>query len=102
MWDIRGTVTGRSVADLIGRRRSSVPLHAVGKPGFTTMHAALTCSTERVRVGVAVCCAGVRHHGVIANSVTLVDETSAGRTDVVRVPDVIATSSKRKACRSAR
>lgn len=35
LWDIRGKVAGRSVADLIGRRRASVPLYAAGKPGFT-------------------------------------------------------------------
>ena len=34
LWDIRGKLLGRSVSDLLGRKRDSVPLYAAGKPAL--------------------------------------------------------------------
>lgn len=45
-------------------------------------HAALACTTQRVRVGVAVYCTGLRHPGLIANSVAVVDQLSDGRAEI--------------------
>lgn len=45
-------------------------------------HAALACSTERVRVGSLVYCAGYRHPAVLANAIATIDHLSGGRADV--------------------
>lgn len=45
-------------------------------------HAALACSTERVRVGALVYCAGYRHPAVLANAIATIDHLSGGRADV--------------------
>jgi F420-dependent oxidoreductase-like protein len=45
-------------------------------------HAALACSTERVRVGSLVYCAGYRHPAVLANAIVTIDHLSGGRADV--------------------
>lgn len=34
LWDIRGKVLGRSVSELLGRKRETVPLYAAGKPAL--------------------------------------------------------------------
>jgi L-alanine-DL-glutamate epimerase-like enolase superfamily enzyme len=34
LWDIRGKLLGKSVSDLLGRKRESVPLYAAGKPAL--------------------------------------------------------------------
>ncbi len=44
-------------------------------------HTALAMSTERVRVGSLVYCAGYRHPAVLANAMATIDELSAGRCD---------------------
>ncbi|MDQ3737688.1 MAG: TIGR03560 family F420-dependent LLM class oxidoreductase [Actinomycetota bacterium] len=46
------------------------------------MHAALACSTERVRCGSLVYSIGYRHPAVIAKAVTAIDHLSGGRADV--------------------
>jgi len=46
------------------------------------MHAALACSTERVRCGALVYSIGYRHPAVIAKAVTAIDHLSGGRADV--------------------
>ncbi len=45
-------------------------------------HTALALSTERVRVGSLVYCAGYRHPAVLANAVTTIDHLSGGRVEV--------------------
>jgi F420-dependent oxidoreductase-like protein len=45
-------------------------------------HAALACTTERVRVGSLVYCAGYRHPAVLANAIATIDHLSDGRADV--------------------
>ncbi len=45
-------------------------------------HAALACTTERVRVGSLVYCAGYRHPAVLANAIVTIDHLSGGRADV--------------------
>jgi L-alanine-DL-glutamate epimerase-like enolase superfamily enzyme len=34
LWDIRGKLLGKSVSELLGRKRESVPLYAAGKPAL--------------------------------------------------------------------
>jgi L-alanine-DL-glutamate epimerase-like enolase superfamily enzyme len=34
LWDIRGKILGRSISDLLGRKRESVQLYAAGKPAL--------------------------------------------------------------------
>jgi F420-dependent oxidoreductase-like protein len=46
------------------------------------MHAALACSTTRVRVGCLVYCAGYRHPGVLAKAMATIDHLSGGRADI--------------------
>jgi len=45
-------------------------------------HAALACSTERVRCGSLVYCAAYRHPAVLANAITTIDHLSGGRADL--------------------
>jgi F420-dependent oxidoreductase-like protein len=45
-------------------------------------HAALACTTERVRVGSLVYCAAYRHPAVLANAIATIDHLSGGRADV--------------------
>ena len=45
-------------------------------------HAALACSTERVRCGSLVYCAGYRHPAVLANAMATIDHLSGGRADL--------------------
>jgi alkanesulfonate monooxygenase SsuD/methylene tetrahydromethanopterin reductase-like flavin-dependent oxidoreductase (luciferase family) len=45
-------------------------------------HSALACTTERVRIGCLVYCAGYRHPAVLANAMATIDELSGGRADV--------------------
>ena len=45
-------------------------------------HAALACSTTRVRCGSLVYCAGYRHPGVLANAIATIDHLSGGRADI--------------------
>ncbi|HEX2038136.1 MAG TPA: TIGR03560 family F420-dependent LLM class oxidoreductase [Acidimicrobiales bacterium] len=45
-------------------------------------HAALACSTTRVRCGSLVYCAGYRHPAVLAKAITTIDHLSGGRVDV--------------------
>lgn len=45
-------------------------------------HAALACSTERVRVGVLVYAMGYRHPAVLASAVATVDHLSGGRAEL--------------------
>jgi F420-dependent oxidoreductase-like protein len=47
-----------------------------------TAHTALALSTERVRCGSLVYCAGYRHPGVLANAIAAIDRLSGGRADV--------------------
>ncbi len=47
-----------------------------------TAHTALAMSTERVRCGSLVYCAGYRHPGVLANAIAAIDHLSDGRVDV--------------------
>ena len=47
-----------------------------------SMHAALACTTSRVRCGSLVYCAGYRHPAVIANAIASIDHLSGGRADV--------------------
>jgi len=47
-----------------------------------TMHAALACSTSRVRCGCLVYCAGYRHPAVLAKAVATIDQLSGGRADI--------------------
>jgi F420-dependent oxidoreductase-like protein len=45
-------------------------------------HAALACSTDRVRCGSLVYCAAYRHPAVLANAITTIDHLSGGRADL--------------------
>ena len=45
-------------------------------------HTALAMSTERVRVGALVYCAGYRHPAVLANAIATIDHFSGGRADI--------------------
>jgi F420-dependent oxidoreductase-like protein len=45
-------------------------------------HTALAMSTERVRVGSLVYCAGYRHPAVLANAITTIDHLSGGRAEL--------------------
>ncbi len=45
-------------------------------------HAALACSTERVRCGSLVYCAGYRHPAVLAKAITTIDHLSGGRAEL--------------------
>ncbi|MEJ7584520.1 MAG: TIGR03560 family F420-dependent LLM class oxidoreductase [Acidimicrobiales bacterium] len=45
-------------------------------------HAALACSTDRVRCGSLVYCAGYRHPAVLANAIATIDHLSGGRAEV--------------------
>src|SRR6478609_11156722 len=44
-------------------------------------HAALACTTQRVRCGSLVYCAGYRHPAVLANALATIDHLSGGRAD---------------------
>jgi alkanesulfonate monooxygenase SsuD/methylene tetrahydromethanopterin reductase-like flavin-dependent oxidoreductase (luciferase family) len=46
------------------------------------LHAALACTTTRVRCGCLVYCAGYRHPGVLAKAVTTIDHLSGGRAEI--------------------
>jgi F420-dependent oxidoreductase-like protein len=46
------------------------------------MHAALACSTSRVRCGCLVYCAGYRHPGVLAKAIATIDHLSGGRAEI--------------------
>ncbi|MEZ5247743.1 MAG: TIGR03560 family F420-dependent LLM class oxidoreductase [Ilumatobacteraceae bacterium] len=46
------------------------------------MHAALACSTERVRVGSLVYSICYRHPAVLAKAITTIDQLSGGRADM--------------------
>jgi F420-dependent oxidoreductase-like protein len=46
------------------------------------MHAALACSTENVRCGCLVYCAGYRHPGVLAKAIATIDHLSGGRAEM--------------------
>jgi F420-dependent oxidoreductase-like protein len=45
-------------------------------------HAALACSTSRVRCGSLVYCAAYRHPGVLAKAIATIDHLSGGRADI--------------------
>jgi F420-dependent oxidoreductase-like protein len=45
------------------------------------LHAALACSTSRVRCGSLVYCAGYRHPAVLANAMASIDHLCGGRAD---------------------
>lgn len=45
-------------------------------------HAALACTTSRVRCGSLVYCAGYRHPAVLANAIATIDHLSSGRAEV--------------------
>lgn len=45
-------------------------------------HAALACSTSRVRCGSLVYCVGYRHPAVLANAIATIDHLSHGRADI--------------------
>jgi F420-dependent oxidoreductase-like protein len=45
-------------------------------------HAALACTTSRVRVGSLVYCVGYRHPAVLANALVTIDHLSNGRADL--------------------
>jgi F420-dependent oxidoreductase-like protein len=45
-------------------------------------HAALACSTSKVRCGSLVYCVGYRHPAVLANALATIDHLSHGRADV--------------------
>src|SRR5262245_8589674 len=47
-----------------------------------SLHAALACSTSRVRCGCLVYCAGYRHPGVLAKAVATIDHLSGGRAEI--------------------
>jgi F420-dependent oxidoreductase-like protein len=47
-----------------------------------SMHAALACSTSRVRCGALVYSIGFRHPAVLAKAVTAIDQLSGGRADM--------------------
>ena len=45
-------------------------------------HAALACTTDRVRCGSLVYCAGYRHPAVLANAIATIDHLSGGRAEL--------------------
>src|SRR5438132_8233934 len=47
-----------------------------------SMHAALACSTSRVRCGCLVYSIGYRHPAVLANAIATIDHLSGGRADL--------------------
>jgi F420-dependent oxidoreductase-like protein len=47
-----------------------------------SMHAALACTTSRVRCGCLVYSAGYRHPGVLAKAVATIDHLSGGRAEI--------------------
>jgi F420-dependent oxidoreductase-like protein len=61
---------------------------ATGKPDdaacleAVAMHAALACSTSKVRVGSLVYSIGYRHPAVLAKAITAIDQLSGGRADM--------------------
>ncbi len=61
---------------------------ATGKPEDATcleavaMHAALACTTSKVRVGCLVYSIGYRHPAVLANAITTIDHLSGGRAEM--------------------
>ena len=61
---------------------------ATGKPDdaacleAVAMHAALACSTTKVRVGSLVYSIGYRHPAVLAKAITAIDQLSGGRADM--------------------
>jgi F420-dependent oxidoreductase-like protein len=61
---------------------------ATGKPDdamcleAVAMHAALACSTTRVRCGSLVYSIGYRHPAVLAKAITAIDQLSGGRADM--------------------
>jgi F420-dependent oxidoreductase-like protein len=61
---------------------------ATGKPDdaecleAVAMHAALACSTTRVRCGALVYSVGYRHPAVLAKAITAIDQLSGGRADM--------------------
>ncbi len=61
---------------------------ATGKPDdaacleAVAMHAALACSTTRVRCGSLVYSVGYRHPAVLAKAITAIDQLSGGRADM--------------------
>src|SRR6186997_137598 len=46
------------------------------------MHAALACSTSKVRCGSLVYSVGYRHPAVLAKAITAIDHLSGGRADM--------------------
>jgi alkanesulfonate monooxygenase SsuD/methylene tetrahydromethanopterin reductase-like flavin-dependent oxidoreductase (luciferase family) len=46
------------------------------------LHAALACSTSRVRCGSLVYCVGYRHPAVLAKAIATIDHLSQGRADI--------------------
>lgn len=46
------------------------------------MHAALACTTSKVRCGALVYSIGYRHPAVLANAITAIDQLSGGRADM--------------------
>lgn len=46
------------------------------------MHAALACTTTRVRAGCLVYCAAYRHPGVLAKAIATIDHLSGGRAEI--------------------
>ena len=80
----------RQIEDL-GFRWISVWDHfygATGKPDdaacleAVAMHAALACTTSKVRVGSLVYSVGYRHPAVLAKAITAIDQLSDGRADM--------------------
>lgn len=61
---------------------------ATGKPDdaacleAVAMHAALACTTSKVRVGSLVYSVGYRHPAVLAKAITAIDQLSDGRADM--------------------
>jgi F420-dependent oxidoreductase-like protein len=61
---------------------------ATGKPDdaacleAVAMHAALACTTSRVRIGSLVYSIGYRHPAVLAKAITAIDQLSGGRADM--------------------
>lgn len=61
---------------------------ATGKPDdaacleAVAMHAALACTTSRVRCGSLVYSVGYRHPAVLAKAITAIDQLSGGRADM--------------------
>lgn len=59
-----------------GRPEDAACLEAVA------MHAALACTTSKVRVGSLVYSIGYRHPAVLAKAITAIDQLSGGRADM--------------------